>query len=179
MRWPTVLLAVGALAWPALTAADSLPFPTDRPVSNSRTMTAIAAAQQLLPDGACMPKFFIAALPPDKLGYAMTDPAVCVAWIPPRVALGHGIYAGWQGRILACTILEHEALHELGYTNPVGYVWKDGTVDHTHSPDKRSIMYPFTLDETASWPCFARFAPHGAIRAWHTDYGGLRWSTFP
>lgn len=46
---------------------------------------------------------------------------------------------------LLCTVLEHEFGHLAGYYNPIGVVLQDGTVDHTHSPNHRDVMFPATV----------------------------------
>lgn len=51
----------------------------------------------------------------------------------------------------ACMVTLHELGHLLLYVNPVGYRWPDGTVDHMHSPNPDSIMYP--VMRKPRWPC--------------------------
>lgn len=48
-----------------------------------------------------------------------------------------------QREVLACAVIVHEYGHLAGYYDPIGYTNPiTGIVDHSHSPDPRSIMYP-------------------------------------
>lgn len=42
----------------------------------------------------------------------------------------------------ACMAVFHGYGHLLGYDDPVGFRWPNGTIDHTHSPDPNNVMYP-------------------------------------
>jgi hypothetical protein len=96
-----------------------------------------------------------------RLGDHVWGPAACGE---PRTAYGDpaewGVpnAAGWsdpeqctiyldvwyvtQPRPFQCQLWLHERGHVAGYHHPVGVRQPDGTYDHTHSPDPRSIMYP-------------------------------------
>ena len=67
----------------------------------------------------------------DELAFA--DPDECL------VVYDSGRAWSWPD---FCTVMLHEYGHLAGYSHPVGVSLDDGTIDHTHDPDPRSLMHP-------------------------------------
>ena len=48
-----------------------------------------------------------------------------------------------------CSTMIHEYGHVAGYRHPVGVRMANGEVDHFHSPDSNSIMFPYLFGDIA------------------------------
>lgn len=74
---------------------------------------------------------------------------VVVGW---DILLNMSHYLKVNKNVYLCTTLEHEFGHLAGYTNAKGYSEGD-YVDHAHSPDRHSVMYPYASLSTIQPDC--------------------------
>lgn len=79
-------------------------------------------------------------LPAAQGAFALGGPRRYGGYVGCKVVLDPS--APTWGPAKLCTILTHEFGHLTGYQDPVGFTRPDGYVDHDHSPDPASVMYP-------------------------------------
>lgn len=126
MNWLGLASAIVALALPSTSAA------ADEVVPN-QALSQRVAAETYQPT--CSPVVIeTGPLQNGPQAIAETDVSRCLITFAP------GARALPPDEV--CGVMVHEYGHLATYSDPVGVTREDGTVDHFHSPDPTSIMYP-------------------------------------